>query len=179
VPEWRAARSMGPMSQTERLYKLKSLVDAGKCLSKATLLDELGISPATLKRDIAHLRDRMNAPIKFDRERKGWRLDRSAAVIGTQYELPGLWFSAAEIHALLTMQHLLAHLDAGGLLGSKCGGRARFTARAWIETPHPHRAPFETVVARASRLSQRTEWLLSDAAKSVRSRNTVDRWPSY
>jgi predicted DNA-binding transcriptional regulator YafY len=108
---------MGPMSQTERLYKLKNWLDAGKCLRKAELLETLGISPATLKRDLAHLRDRMNAPIEFDRERKGWRLDRNAAVIGMQYELPGLWFSAAEIHALLTMQHLLGHLDAGGLLG--------------------------------------------------------------
>lgn len=34
-----------------------------------------------------------------------------------QYELPGLWLGADEIHALLTMQHLLANLDAGGLLG--------------------------------------------------------------
>ena len=59
----------------------------------------------------------MNAPIVFDRERGGWRLDTKAALPGTQYELPGLWLSAEEIHALLTMQHLLAHLDAGGLLG--------------------------------------------------------------
>jgi predicted DNA-binding transcriptional regulator YafY len=34
-----------------------------------------------------------------------------------KFELPGLWFSAAEIHALLTMQQLLANLDGGGLLG--------------------------------------------------------------
>jgi len=104
------------MSQTERLYKLKSLLDAGLCLTRSRLLEELAISPATLKRDLAHLRDRMNAPIVFDRERGGWRLDREATVVGTQYELPGLWLSAEEIHALLTMQHLLANLDAGGLL---------------------------------------------------------------
>ena len=104
------------MSQTERLYKLKNWLDAGKCLTKAALLEALGVSPATLKRDIAHLRDRMNPPIAFDHERKGWHIDQNAAVLGTQYELPGLWFSAEEIHALLTMQHLLAHLDAGGLL---------------------------------------------------------------
>ena len=104
------------MSQTERLYKLKSLLDAGQCLTKSRLLEELATSPATLKRDLAHLRDRMNAPIVFDRERGGWRLDRAATTVGTQYELPGLWLSAEEIHALLTMQHLLAHLDAGGLL---------------------------------------------------------------
>ena len=105
------------MSQTERLYKLKSWLDAGQCLSKAALLEALDISPATLKRDFAHLRDRLNAPIVHDRERGGWRLDQKAVALGTQYALPGLWLTAEEIHALLTMQHLLAHRDAGGLLG--------------------------------------------------------------
>lgn len=104
------------MSQTERLYKLKSLLDTGRCLTRTRLLEELAVSPATLKRDIAHLRDRMNVPVIFDRERNGWRIDRDASVVGIQYELPGLWLSAEEIHALLTMQHLLTHLDAGGLL---------------------------------------------------------------
>jgi len=105
------------MGQTERLYRLKSWLDSGRCLSKDFLLNELEISLATLKRDIAHLRDRMNAPVVFDQALGGWRLDKTAAAIGTQYELPGLWLSAEEIHALLTMQHLLGHLDAGGLLG--------------------------------------------------------------
>jgi predicted DNA-binding transcriptional regulator YafY len=45
------------VSQTERLYRLKSWLDAGQCLTKAALLEELGVSPATLKRDLAHLRD--------------------------------------------------------------------------------------------------------------------------
>ena len=105
------------MPQTERLYRLKNYLDAGRCLTRETLLDEFGISPATLKRDIAHLRDRMNAPVVFDREQQGWRLDPKAQLAGTQYELPGLWFTAEEIQALLTMQHLLANLDTGGLLG--------------------------------------------------------------
>ena len=104
------------MSQAERLAKLRHHLDEGRCPTKAFLLDLLGVSPATLKRDIAYLRDRINVPIVFDRDRRGWRIDAHAPKIGTQYELPGLWFGADEIHALLTMQHLLAHLDAGGLL---------------------------------------------------------------
>ena len=44
------------MSQTERLYKIRHLLALGKCLGKQRLLDELGVSPATLKRDLAHLR---------------------------------------------------------------------------------------------------------------------------
>ena len=100
------------------------------------MLQELGISPATLKRDLTHLRDRMNAPVIFDRELNGWRLDPAAKLAGTQYELPGLWLSADEIHALLTMQHLLAHLDAGGLLGAahRAAGRA---AAAMLGTGAP------------------------------------------
>jgi predicted DNA-binding transcriptional regulator YafY len=34
-------------------------------------------------------------------------------VAGNKYELPGLWFNASEIHALLTMQHLLQNLGPG------------------------------------------------------------------
>ena len=33
-----------------------------------------------------------------------------------RYPLPGVWFSAGEIHALLSMQQLLAALDTGGIL---------------------------------------------------------------
>jgi predicted DNA-binding transcriptional regulator YafY len=105
------------VSQTERLYRIKNWLDAGRCVSQKWLLGEFGVSLATIKRDIAHLRYRMNAPIVFDPDRGGWRLNRDSALHGTQYELPGLWFSAEEIHALLTMQHVLAGLDTGGLLG--------------------------------------------------------------
>jgi len=100
------------VSQTERLYRIKHWLDAGRCASRQFLLDELGISPATLKRDIAYLRDRMNAPVIFDRGQGGWRLDQSQAVVGTQYELPGLWLSAEEIHALLTHYRDNWYLDA-------------------------------------------------------------------
>jgi len=105
------------VSQPERLYKLHHLFTSGACPTRQQLLRDFEISPATLKRDIAYLRDRMNMPLAWDRERGGWRLDTAQPAVGTQYELPGLWLSAEEIHALLTMQHLLSHLDAGGLLG--------------------------------------------------------------
>lgn len=104
------------MAKTDRLAKLKQLFDHAPLLTKARLLRELGVSEPTLKRDLALLRDRLNAPVVFDRDQGGWRLDHSPHHLGTQYEMPGMWFSAQEMHALLTMQHLLANLDAGGLL---------------------------------------------------------------
>ncbi len=105
------------MAQTDRLYLLKNWFDSGRCLSRAYLLRELEVSYSTLKRDLAVLRDRLNAPVVFDADAGGWRLDTNAQHAGTQYELPGLWLTAQEIHALLTMQHLLSNLDAAGLLG--------------------------------------------------------------
>ena len=105
------------MSGMERLYQIDQLLADRRSVSRAELLERLGISWSTLKRDMAYLRDRLNAPIVYDRELRGYRYEHARARIGPQYELPGLWFSAAEIHALLTMQHLLANLDGGGLLG--------------------------------------------------------------
>jgi predicted DNA-binding transcriptional regulator YafY len=60
------------------------------------------------------MRDRLNAPIVFDREVGGYRLEKQSGNL--KYELPGLWFNADEIFALLTMQHLLNGLDSGGIL---------------------------------------------------------------
>jgi predicted DNA-binding transcriptional regulator YafY len=104
------------MSQTERIYKIDQLLASSRVVSFGTLRERLEVSRATLKRDLAYMRDRLHAPIIYDREMNGYRFDTDAPRIGGQYELPGLWFSPQEIHALLTMQHLLANLDPGGIL---------------------------------------------------------------
>ena len=105
------------MSQTERIYEIDRLLKSRSSVTSRSLRETLEVSSATLKRDLSYLRDRLNAPIIYDRNAGGYRLDRDTSAAGKSYELPGLWFSAAEIHALLTMQHLLSNLDSGGLLG--------------------------------------------------------------
>ncbi len=100
------------MSNNERIYRIDQLLHDRKIVSFQELLDRLEVSPATLKRDLAYMRDRLHAPIVYDRELNGYRFDSESE----QYALPGLWFSAEEIYALLTMQHLLTNLDTGGLL---------------------------------------------------------------
>ncbi|EGK72095.1 Helix-turn-helix type 11 domain protein [Methyloversatilis universalis FAM5] len=105
------------MSAMERIYRIDQLLAGRKAVPRAELQDKLGVSWATLKRDLAYMKDRLHAPIVFDRDLGGYRFEKEGQRIGPQYELPGLWFSAEEIHALLTMQHLLANLDTGGLLG--------------------------------------------------------------
>ena len=106
------------MDRTERFYKIELLLRSRGSVSFAALREELDVSPATLKRDLQYLRDRMNAPIVYDAFDKGYRFDAAAAASAptTRHELPGLWFSENEIHALLTMHQLLAGLDDDGVL---------------------------------------------------------------
>ncbi len=102
------------MSLSERIYKIDQLLNGRNFVTFQELMDRLEVSKATLKRDLAYMRDRLNAPIIFDRELGGYRLDKQSTNL--KYELPGLWFNANEIFALLTMQHLLDNLDSGGIL---------------------------------------------------------------
>ena len=104
------------MDRTERFYKIELLLRSRGCVSFAALGGELEVSPATLKRDLQYLRDRLGAPIVYDALANGYRFDGVAAGAGAVHELPGLWFSENEIHALLTMQQLLAGLDDDGVL---------------------------------------------------------------
>jgi predicted DNA-binding transcriptional regulator YafY len=105
------------MGTLERIYQIDQLLASKPVVTRQDLEERLGISWATLKRDLAYMKDRLHAPIIFDRDLGGYRFESGHKRIGPQYELPGLWFSAEEIHALLTMQHLLANLDTSGLLG--------------------------------------------------------------
>ncbi|OHC62039.1 MAG: DNA-binding protein [Rhodocyclales bacterium GWA2_65_20] len=104
------------MDRTERFYKIDQLLGERRIVPFSVFAEKLGVSRATIKRDLEYLRSRLNAPIVWDREQGGYRFTEPERGAG-QYELPGLWFNASEIHALLTMQHLLMNLDAGGLLG--------------------------------------------------------------
>jgi predicted DNA-binding transcriptional regulator YafY len=105
------------MNRTERFYKIEDLLRQHGCLSFKALRAALEVSRATLTRDLAYLRDRFQMPIVYDRDAGGYRFDQPGTGNPIQYELPGLWFSAQEIHALLTMHRLIANLDTGGLLG--------------------------------------------------------------
>lgn len=103
------------MSRLDRIARINVMLSARRLVPRSVLLEALEVSSATLKRDIAFLRESMSMPIVWDRDLGGYRLDRSQTT-GTQIEVPNMWFSDKEIHAILTMQHLLANLDPGGLL---------------------------------------------------------------
>ena len=90
---------------------------AAAASASTALLDELDVSPATLKRDLQYLRDRLARPSSTTAFDNGYRFEASRrAQRATRHELPGLWFSENEIHALLTMHQLIAGLDDDGVL---------------------------------------------------------------
>jgi len=99
------------MDRSERFLKIHQLLESGKPRSFVELQKSLGVSRATLKRDLEYMRSRFNAPIEYDRDSNGYRFGRSRS--GPRYELPGVWFTAEELHALFTMQHLLENLQPG------------------------------------------------------------------
>ena len=102
------------MNKTERIYKIEMLIRTRECVSFATLLEALEVSPATLKRDLQYLRERMDAPIEYDVAENGYRFGQQWR--GQHHALPGVWFSEKELHALLTMHQMLASLDEDGIL---------------------------------------------------------------
>jgi len=105
------------VDRTERFYKIHRLLTQRRFVSRDDFLEELGVSRATFKRDLEYLRDRFNMPIVWDRDQGAYRLDENAPQAHL-FQLPGLWFSAEEVHALLTMEHLLERLQPG-LLGAQ------------------------------------------------------------
>ena len=102
------------MDRTERFYKIDRLLRQNRHVPVDRFLDELDISLATFKRDIEYMRSRLHAPIVWDRESNGYCLTTPPRD-APRYELPGLWFNASEIHALLMMEQLLENIDPGVL----------------------------------------------------------------
>jgi len=100
------------VDRTERFYKIRRRLIEKGALTRREIEEDLEISHATFKRDIEYLRDRLNVPIIWSRERLAYVIDPGADVT----ELPGVWFSPAEIYALLEIEHLLTRLEPG-LLG--------------------------------------------------------------
>lgn len=102
------------MDRSERFYRIEQLLHDHRVVTFEEIQTALEVSRATLKRDFQYLRDRLNAPIVYDREAGGYRFESPSG--GPTFQLPGLWFNASEIHALLMMQNLLENVQPG-LLG--------------------------------------------------------------
>jgi predicted DNA-binding transcriptional regulator YafY len=71
---------------------------------------QLAASWSAIKRDITFMRDRLQAPIDWDRSEGGYRYKE-----GTAFEIPGFWLSAGETHALMIMREVWSQIQPGYL----------------------------------------------------------------
>ncbi len=99
------------MNHFDRIYDLHKLLASSRYpVPRSRIEAELECSRATVKRTIESMRAYLGAPIAYDRKLKGFYYDRDDE---QNYELPGLWFNASELHALLSVQQLLLNIQPG------------------------------------------------------------------
>lgn len=92
------------MDRYDRIFALHKRLKASRYpVTVAVLMEELGCSRATLYRDVEFLRDALHAPIDSHGE-QGFVYNRDES---EHFELPGLWFSSDELHALVATHELL------------------------------------------------------------------------
>ncbi len=148
------------MNRTERFYKIDQMLHERRVVPIEVFLEELDVSRATFKRDIEYMRDRLHAPIVWDRDVGGYHFE-NVKTTGPAYELPGLWFSAGELYALLAAHKLLGDIEPGILASHVAPLQARLAAL------------LEASGHSATEVTQRVR-LLSTAKRTVESRFFTD-----
>ena len=103
------------MDRLTRVYKLHQILKSRRRpVPLQVLREELECSRASVIRIIRDLRLFFRAPLEYDRQANGYCYTQAE---GHSFELPGLWFSAAELHSLLAAHKLLTEAQPGLLDG--------------------------------------------------------------
>lgn len=103
------------MDKFDRIYQLHHIFAGRRTpVSRAELTRRLECAEPTVYRLIRLMKDHLNAPIEYDDERGGYWYRRDSG--DGAYELPGLWFNARELQALIVFDRLFESLEPG-LLG--------------------------------------------------------------
>jgi len=92
------------MSQMERMYEIDRLLKSRRATPLDVFMENTSASRATIIRDLTYMKDRLRAPIVWDRELRGYRLDGP-------FSLPAVYLNEAEIHALLVLHSLVARIQ--------------------------------------------------------------------
>lgn len=104
----------GSARQLERITAIDRLLRGNGCPSSGDLARELGVSERTVYRDIVFLRDRLGAPVHYDRRRRGYR-----------YHSPHRFFPGVSLTPQEVLALLLAARVARPLLGALFAERVR------------------------------------------------------
>jgi len=91
-----------PKTALPRIYFIDREIAAGKYPNTRTLAKDYETGTATISRDIEFMRDRMNAPIKYDYTRKGYYYTEKT------FRLPAAFANAEDMLALGMIKTLLS-----------------------------------------------------------------------
>jgi len=107
------------MDKFDRIFQLHKILSSRRTgVSLEELEAQLECGRSTVFRALSTLKEQLNAPVVFDPNSGGYKYaDKTQP--GT-YELPGLWFTPAELQALIVLQRLLSDA-AGGILEQHLG----------------------------------------------------------
>lgn len=100
------------MDRFNRIFAFhKILSNARYPVSCRAIREKLECSQATFERIKQLMVDVIGAPLEYDRKARGYYYNTRDGE--RPYELPGLWFNASELHALLAVQKLLENVQPG------------------------------------------------------------------
>ncbi|WP_200239435.1 helix-turn-helix transcriptional regulator [Thiohalocapsa halophila] len=115
------------MDKLHRITQLKRILAGRRTpISLCQLMERMECSESTARRALHSYRDDFGAPLAFDRSRGGWYLSGPAP--DPTDEVPGLWLTTAELHALLAARELLRQLQPGLLAAQTAPIAARIEA---------------------------------------------------
>lgn len=156
------------MDKLHRITQLKRILAARRTpITLRQLMDRMECSESTARRALHSYRDDFGAPLAFDRRRGGWYLSGPAPDAAD--EVPGLWLTTSELHALLAARELLRQLQPGLLAAQTAAIAARIEAllaqrgitpadiarRISLQTPGTRPCPGETFATLAQALFER------------------------
>jgi predicted DNA-binding transcriptional regulator YafY len=101
------------LDKFDRIYELHRIFSSRKTpISRDELRERLDrCSEPTVYRLIRFMKDVLGAPIEWEEGAGGYRYRRNPG--GEPYELPGLWFNAKELQALVVFERLFESLEPG------------------------------------------------------------------
>ncbi len=100
------------MDKFDRIYKLHNILRARRTpIPLGDLIEQLDCSRPTAFRTISTLRDRLYAPLVHLKDPDGYAYRTQPGQ--SAYELPGLWFTAEELQALIVFERLFESLEPG------------------------------------------------------------------
>jgi predicted DNA-binding transcriptional regulator YafY len=164
------------VSQTERIHQIVHLLEGSRHpVPIQRFLDELEVSRATFKRDIEYLRDRLGAPIEWERggpdRPRGYVLRAGGDTpVAPGYGIHGLWFNQSEIYALLMMHQLAGSMQPGLISAHSQSLLARITHLLGTADDDPQAVLSFIQVLHSSTRRRASEWFEVIARATVRRR---------